>query len=77
MINVNGVIDWVGGLLRSLSELLLALVSFGILTQIALGDQLFGADIVGNLTGIISAIGGENGLVGLIALLIIVGIFRK
>jgi hypothetical protein len=77
MINVNGVIDWVGGLLRSLSELLLALVSFGILTQIALGDTLFGADIVGNLTGIISAIGGENGLVGLIALLIIVGIFRK
>lgn len=74
---VNGAVAGLGSIIKSISELLLAVVSLGILAEIAFGQGLFGSDIASNLTGLISSIGGENGLVGLIALLIIVGIFRK
>ena len=73
----NGVAT-IGGLIKSLTELLLAVVSLSIVSEVAFGqDTIFGTGVVGNLTDIISSLGGENGLVGLIALLILVGILRK
>ena len=72
----NGV-GTIGALIKSLTELLLAVVSLSIVSEVAFGNTLFGTGVVDNLTGLIGSIGGENGLVGLIALLILVGILRK
>jgi hypothetical protein len=72
----NGVAT-IGGLIKSLTELLLAVVSLSIVSEVAFGSTIFGTSVVDNLTGIIGSIGGQNGLVGLIALLILVGILRK
>ena len=71
----NGVAT-IGGLIKSLTELLLAVVSPSIVSEVA-WHTIFGTSVVDNLTGLIGSIGGENGLVGLIALLILVGILRK
>jgi hypothetical protein len=60
-----------------LVELGLALIALGVIVQILFGNTPFlGADIVGNLTGLIGAL-GENGLVGLIALAVILWLFIK
>ena len=71
----NGV-GTIGALIKSLTELLLAVVSLSIVSEVAFGNTIFGTSVV-DLTGLIGSIGGENGLVGLIALLILVGILRK
>lgn len=61
-----------------LVELGLALVALGIILQILFGNPVafLGGDIIGNLTGVIGAL-GDNGLVGLIALAIILWLFVK
>jgi hypothetical protein len=60
-----------------LVELGLALVALGIIVQILFGNAPFlGNDIVGNLTALLGAL-GDSGLIGLIALAIILWLFVK
>ena len=66
--------DWI----KVITQVALGLVALGIVVEIVFGKgKLFGASVVGNLTEIVGDIGGENGFVGLIAILIIIGIFLK
>jgi hypothetical protein len=54
------------------------LVSISVLAEILFGKgALFGADVIGNLTNIVGTIGGENGLIGLVALFILVALLKK
>jgi hypothetical protein len=64
--------------LRQLTEMGVLLIALGIVLQILFGATVpfIGGDIVGNLTGLIAML-GENGLVGLIALTIILYLFQK
>jgi hypothetical protein len=38
---------------------------------------IFGASVVGNLSSIVAAIGGENGFIGLVAIILIFALLRK
>ncbi len=63
--------------LAQLTEVGLLLIALAIVAQILFGAETrFFSDVVGNLTDIIAAL-GDNGLVGLIAIAIILWLFAK
>ena len=68
----------VKGFLREVTEVGLVLIALGIVLQILFGSSVafIGGNIVGNLTGLIGAL-GSNGLVGLIALAVIIWIYQR
>jgi hypothetical protein len=64
-------------LLGELTEIFLLLIAIGIAVEILFGSQVpFFGSIVTNLTALLRTL-GDNGLVGLIALGIILFLFRK
>lgn len=68
----------IGSAIKTVSELGIGLIALGIIAEIVFGTgAIFGASVVSNLSSIVSSIGGDNGFVGLIALLLIVGLLRK
>ncbi len=71
-------LDTVKSWLRQLTEVGLVLVALGIVLQLLFGSTVsfVTGDIVANLIGLIKAL-GDNGVVGLIALAIIVWLFSK
>jgi len=71
---MDNVIGWV----RKLTEAGVAVIALAVVVQIIFGaDAAFlPGDILGNLTGIISSLGGAN-LVGLVAAFLIYKIFTR
>ena len=64
--------EWI----KLITQVGLALVALGVVVEIVFGKEaIFGASVVGNLSDIVSDIGGQNGFVGLVAILIIFGLF--
>lgn len=64
---------WLG----EITEVLLLLVALGVVAHILFGKTVpFFGSVVPNLTGLIAEL-GDNGLVGLIALAIIIYLFQK
>ena len=75
---MNDIITYIKGGAAAITDIGLALVSISVLAEILFGKgALFGADVIGNVTGIVSSIGGENGLIGLVALFILVALLKK
>ena len=68
------------GWIRSLTEAGIALIALGVVLQIiwpgAAAIPFIGIDIVGNVLALVAKLGGE-GLVGLIALWVLWGIYRR
>lgn len=63
--------------IAQITELGLLLVALAIVLQILIGNTIpFFGDVVGNLTRLIAQL-GDNGLVGLIAISIILWLFAK
>ena len=70
-------LDTVKGWLRSVTEVGLLLVALFIVIQLLFGASWFASsNIVANLIALIKAL-GDNGVVGLIALAIILWLFSK
>lgn len=70
-------LDKVKGWLAQIVEVGLLLIALGIVLQVLLGTKMmFLGDVVGNLTHMIAQL-GQNGLVGLIAIAIILWLFAK
>jgi len=64
---------WIG----EITEIALMLIAFGIVVDILFGSTVpFFGGIVTNLMGLLNNV-GENGIVGLIALSIIIYLFQK
>ena len=63
--------EWVGGL----TNMFAGFVGLGVLAELILGSPLFGVSIVGNLVNLVSQF-GNNGFAGLVALLILVGLYN-
>ncbi|MFA5251427.1 MAG: hypothetical protein WC454_02430 [Phycisphaerae bacterium] len=65
---------WLG----EITEIALLLIALGIAVEVLFGDKgaFFGSSIVTNLTGLLRTL-GDNGLVGLIALGIILFLFHR
>ena len=69
--------DVVKSFATQLIELLLLFIALGVLAQITFGDKVtFFNGVVDNLMALINQF-GSNGLVGLIALLLVVSIYRR
>ncbi|MBC93532.1 MAG: hypothetical protein CMM38_07805 [Rhodospirillaceae bacterium] len=70
---IDSIKKWIG----QVTELGMLLVALAIVLQILIGDNLaFFGDVVGNLTALIASL-GDNGLVGLVAIAIILWLFAK
>jgi hypothetical protein len=66
--------DWI----KLVSQVGIGLIALGVIVEIVFGKgAIFGASVIGNLSEIVSDIGGENGFVGLVAILLIMGIFHR
>jgi len=64
--------DWVD----DLAHLLMSFVAIGAVGEVIFGAGIFGVYVIGNLSSIINTF-GESGFAGLVALLVLVGLFRK
>jgi len=64
--------DWID----DIAHLLISFVAIGAVGEVLFGSGIFGVNVIGNLTSIINKF-GESGFAGLVALLVLVGLFRK
>ena len=68
------------GWMRSLTEAGIALIALGVVLQViwpgAAAIPFIGIDIVGNVLALVAKLGGE-GLVGLVALWVLCGIYSR
>jgi hypothetical protein len=64
--------DWIGGL----TNMFAGLVGLGVLVELIMGTPVFGVSVVSNLVGMVSQF-GSNGFAGLLALLILIGLYNK
>ena len=70
------VVAMVKGYIDDLAHLLMSFVAIGAVSEVIFGTGVFGVNVIENLTSIIASF-GEGGFDGLLALLILVGLFRK
>ena len=70
------VISLVKGWVDDIAHLLMSFVAIGAISEVIFGTGVFGVNVIGNLTAIIDKF-GESGFAGLVALLVLVGLFRK
>ena len=70
------VVAMVKGYIDDLAHLLMSFVAIGAVSEVIFGTGVFGVNVIENLTSIIASF-GEGGFAGLLALLILVGFFRK
>ena len=70
------VVAMVKGYIDDLAHLLMSFVAIGAISEVIFGTGVFGVNVIENLTSIIASF-GEGGFAGLLALLILVGLFRK
>ena len=70
------IITLVKGYIDDLAQMMLSLVAIGAISEVIFGSGIFGVNVIGNLTAIINNF-GEAGFAGLVALLVLGGLFRK
>ena len=70
------VISLVKGWIDDIAHLLISFVAIGAVGEVLFGSGIFGVNVIGNLTSIINKF-GESGFAGLVALLVLAGLFRK
>ena len=75
-INMKEVITMIKGYVDDLAHLMMSFVAIGAVSEVIFGSGIFGVNVIGNLTSIINTF-GESGFAGLVALLVLVGLFRK
>ena len=76
MDSISKVFDNVGGFVKKLTELLLTVLSLGVVGQILYGAPVFGIDAIGNVTAVIDAL-GNGGVVGIIAIVVLISLLGK
>ena len=75
-INMKEVITMVKGYIDDIVHLLTSFLAVGAMSEVLFGSGVFGVNVIGNLTSIIGKF-GESGFAGLVAVLVLVGLFRK
>ena len=66
----------VKGYVDDLTHLLLSFLAIGAIGEVLFGSGMFGINVIGNLTSIISEF-GQSGFAGLVALLVLVGLCHR
>ena len=70
------VITLVKGWVDDIAHLLISFVAIGAVGEVLFGSGIFGVNVIGNLTSIINKF-GESCFALLVALFVLVGLFRK
>ena len=70
------IVTMVRGYVDDLAHLMMSFIAIGAVSEVIFGTGIFGVNVIGNLTTIINSF-GESGFAGLVALLVLVGLFRK
>ena len=73
---MKDVITMIKGYVDDLAHLMMSFVAIGAVSEVIFGSGIFGVNVIGNLTSIINTF-GQSGFAGLVALLVLVGLFRK
>lgn len=71
-------LDMVRGWVNRITELGLTVIALALVLEILFGETVpfIGGNITGNLTGLFQSL-GDNGLVGLIAIAVVLWLFQK
>ena len=69
------IITTVKGWVDDLAHLMLSFVAIGAVSEVIFGSGIFGVNVIGNLTSIINTF-GQSGFAGLVAMLVLVGLFK-
>ena len=73
---MDSVIKHVNGFFGGLATLMLAILPVTILWQVLTGTNVFGMDVIANLSALVSSL-GNGGFVGLVVLVIVASFFMK
>ena len=73
---MENIFKMVNGFFSKMTSLFLGLLSFGVMAEILFGSPVLGMSVIGNVMEIINML-GDNGVVGLIALVILYGLLDK
>ena len=73
---MESVFNMVIGFFGKMTTLLMGLLSFGVMAEILFGSPVMGMSVIGNIMDIINLL-GDNGVVGLIALVILYNLLDK
>ena len=73
---MENIFNLVNGFFGKMTSLFMGLLSFGIMAEILFGSPVMGMSVIGNIMDIINML-GSNGVVGLIALVILYGLLNK
>ena len=73
---MDSVIKYVTGFFGGLLSIMMAVLPVTIVWQVLTGGNVFGMDVVANLSALVSAL-GNGGFVGLVVLVIIASFFTK
>ena len=76
MINLKSAFSSIGECVGGLVELLASLAALGVVSEVIFGSGVWGMNVVGNLVAIIGTF-GDNGFAGLLALLVLIGLWNK
>ena len=76
MINLKSAFSSIGEFVGGLVELLASLAALGVVSEVIFGTGVWGMNVVGNLVAIITMF-GDNGFAGLLALLVLIGLWNK
>ena len=72
---MDNALNMIGGLVKSLTSILVGVVGLGVVAGVVFGDTWFFGDVLNNLVALIQGI-GDAGLVGLLAAAILIGLLK-
>jgi hypothetical protein len=73
---MENIFNLVNGFFSKMTSLFVGLLSFGVMAEILFGSPVMGMSVIGNVMDVISIL-GNNGVVGLIALVILYSLLNK
>ena len=73
---MENIFNLVNGFFGKMTSLFVGLLSFGVMAEILFGSPVMGMSVIGNVMDVISIL-GNNGVVGLIALVILYSLLNK
>ena len=73
---MENIFNMVNGFFSKMTTLLMGLLSFGIIAEVLFGSAVLGMSVIDNVMSLI-AMFGDNGVVGLIALVVLYNLLDK
>tara|TARA_R110002012_G_scaffold56772_2_gene145898 strand:+ start:2999 stop:3223 length:225 start_codon:yes stop_codon:yes gene_type:complete len=73
---MENIFNMVNGFFGKMTALFMGLLSFGVMAEILFGSPVMGMSVIGNVMDVINML-GDNGVVGLIALVVLYSLLEK